>query len=496
MRQRITSIIFLTAALLCSCSQKDDFVADDYTTAEATEENVGIVFRLQSSQTTTTRSAEDSHNYVQGSADEYKVNTARVYLYDNTTKLFAKTFVLKNITRKGSDANGNVIYETEKVSVPQGIYDIFVTANTNRVINKDTEDEFLADIDSITYSKASIEDISAGIVMTNRATDNLATVIANKNNGEDNVVTIAVERVLARLDIAKSANEYKLTNDKGAYYATIKLDGFYIVNLAKYYYSYRHTAVLTSMKEPVWNITSNFGSIADVNGYIIDPYFFKKSIDADKFTNQDKYYENFYGDIANPNSARWIAFNNVSATPNYKTFYCLENCTMAQAQKNGYSTGVVFRAIVEPYNNVYQLNSNGALEVVNNTSLYPEEMLYFDYKFFISPEALQTYIRNTGAVGDYNIKKYEKTDEGYRCYYKYWIRHLDNYRPTEMGVMEFAVVRNNLYRMLITNVSDIGEGGTGTIIVTPDTPDEGEASLQVVLNVKPWIVRDLTDIVL
>ena len=31
---------------------------------------------------------------------------------------------------------------------------------------------------------------------------------------------------------------------------------------------------------------------------------------------------------------------------------------------------------------------------------------------------------------------------------------------------------------------------------TPDTPDEGEAYMNVVLNVKPWIVRDLTNIVL
>ena len=62
-----------------------------------------------------------------------------------------------------------------------------------------------------------------------------------------------------------------------------------------------------------------------------------------------------------------------------------------------------------------------------------------------------------------------------------------------MGVMEFGIVRNNLYRMLITNVSDLGEG---TIEVIPDTPDEGETRLKVELNVKPWIVRDLTNIVL
>ena len=60
-----------------------------------------------------------------------------------------------------------------------------------------------------------------------------------------------------------------------------------------------------------------------------------------------------------------------------------------------------------------------------------------------------------------------------------------------MGVMEFAIVRNNLYRILVTNVSDIGEPLPD---INPDTPDEGETYLSVLLNVKPWIVRDLTNI--
>ena len=48
--------------------------------------------------------------------------------------------------------------------------------------------------------------------------------------------------------------------------------------------------------------------------------------------------------------------------------------------------------------------------------------------------------------------------------------------------------------MLVTNVSDLG--GEDVDIFMSDTPDEGEAYMNVVLNVKPWIVRDLTNIVL
>jgi hypothetical protein len=49
--------------------------------------------------------------------------------------------------------------------------------------------------------------------------------------------------------------------------------------------------------------------------------------------------------------------------------------------------------------------------------------------------------------------------------------------------------------MVITKVSGLGDPEIPTK-PDPDKPDEGETYLKVILNVKPWIVRDLTDIVL
>ena len=490
--------LLLSGVFLCGCSQRDDIEVTDDNAVE-TQAQATVVFRLQTntSSTVATRSAEDSYNHVQGTADEYKVNSARVYLFDAPTKLFVKSILLTNVTRIGSDVNGNIMYETERVSVPQGTYDIFATANTDRQISKKTETEFLADIDSVTYVRGCVDDISNGIVMTNRASENTEVVIANnQNTNNENVVNITLERVLARLDIAKGGESFQMTEDNGRLYATVTLDGYYIVNLPKYYYSYRHTAVLTSMIEPSWSISENFGNVKDVNGYVIDPYFFKKDIDASRFTNADKYYEHFFGDYSNPNAVAWTAFKPVAETPQYNTAYCLENCTLAPAQKNGYSTGVIFRARLEPAGNVYTLGADG-LELVTDKNKYPEVLYYYNYQFYASAEALAAALGVTSVSGEnldvYQARKFEKGDDGYRCYYTYWIRHLDNFKPTSMGVMEFAVVRNNLYRMLVTNVSGLGYQEPP---VDPDTPDEGETYLKVVINVKPWIVRDLTDIVL
>jgi hypothetical protein len=248
------------------------------------------------------------------------------------------------------------------------------------------------------------------------------------------------------------------------------------------------------MTEPTWSLSENFGNVKDVNGYVIDPYFFNKTIDASSFTNGDKYYEHYFGDYSNPKSVTWTAFKPAAQ---YNTSYSLENCTLAPASKNGYSTGVMFRAKFEPNNNVYHLSSSGSLEVITDKTKYPEVLYYYNYNFYDSAEALASAIGIASVSTDnldlYKARKFEKTDDGYRCYYTYWIRHLDNYKATVMGVMEFGIVRNNLYSMLITNVSDLGYQDP---IISPDTPDEGETYLKMVLNVKPWIVRDLTNIVL
>lgn len=488
--------LLVASAVLTGCSQHDDLNANSGENQE--QGNANVVFQLTTNTSTLmgTRSVEDSYEHVQGTPEEYQVNNARVYLFDTATKMFVKSVELTNLTRSGSDENGNIVYETEHVLVPQGTYDIFVVANTDRQIKEKTEDGFLADIDSISYVRASIEDISKGIIMTNRAVENAGTIIANFQEKTDNVVKVTLERVLARLDVAKGSESFQLTDANNRQYATVTLDGHYIVNLPKYYYSFRHTAVLTSLEEPVWSLKENFNTVKDVNGYVIDPYFFKKTIDASEFTNKDKYYEHYFGDYSNPNAISWTAFKPVVSSNQYNTVYCLENNTLAPAQKNGYSTGVIFRAKFEP-NNVYRLSGNGNLELITDKRNYPEVLYYYNSNFYDSAEALAAAIGVAGLSSTnldmYQAQKFEKTEDGYRCYYIYWIRHQDNFKATEMGVMEFGIVRNNLYRMVVTNVSGLGYP---IIPINPDTPDEGETYLKVVLNVKPWIVRDLTNIVL
>ena len=204
--------------------------------------------------------------------------------------------------------------------------------------------------------------------------------------------------------------------------------------------------------------------------------------------NQDKYYEHFLGNYTSPNSVAWTTFKSAG---NYNTAYCLENCMLQQAQKNGYSTGIFFDARIEPNNNVYKLNDANELVLITDKTKYPDPIYYYNYNFYDSPNAVKKAagISSTSATDeDIYTKKFKKSDDGYHCYYVYWIRHEDNHDNYKMDVMEFAIVRNNYYKMHVTDIAGLGDTD---IPIVPDKPDEGETYLKVELKVRSWIVRNI-----
>lgn len=83
------------------------------------------------------------------------------------------------------------------------------------------------------------------------------------------------------------------------------------------------------------------------------------------------------------------------------------------------------------------------------------------------------------------------------CYYQYWIRHANNGDPNKMGVMEFCIVRNNIYQLAVTGVSGLGMPNPYD---DENTPDEGQDPkgyyLKVNLFVKDWVVRKNNNIIL
>lgn len=82
---------------------------------------------------------------------------------------------------------------------------------------------------------------------------------------------------------------------------------------------------------------------------------------------------------------------------------------------------------------------------------------------------------------------------GYFCYYYYWNRHNNNDNNSKMGPMEFAVVRNNIYKLAVTKIARLGHPfrpGNDPDPVDPNDPDEDEkVYMEVKVKVKKWIKR-------
>lgn len=169
--------------------------------------------------------------------------------------------------------------------------------------------------------------------------------------------------------------------------------------------------------------------------------------------------------------------------------YCFENSTDIDHQTHGLSTGISFVArmykdkdCTQPITSLYQYNGYNFenLKAIGEAfgANTPKKI-----QDLIDKETASTPItkEDLEAAG---IKQYSSNI----CYYYTTeIKHFDNGNNNTLGNMEFAIMRNNIYSLAITNISKIGDP---IVDPTPETPNETkEAALKVSVKIIPWIVR-------
>jgi len=100
-------------------------------------------------------------------------------------------------------------------------------------------------------------------------------------------------------------------------------------------------------------------------------------------------------------------------------------------------------------------------------------------------------------LAQYDIKRFQRqTDGSYPVWFTYWNRHNDNKDKEVMGIMEFAVVRNNLYKLQINGITSLGLPLSPVDPENPwkpegNTPDELIPEIDVTVKVCDWVNRVL-----
>ncbi len=170
----------------------------------------------------------------------------------------------------------------------------------------------------------------------------------------------------------------------------------------------------------------------------------------------------------------------------------------AEVQDHGISTGVVFKGEI----------TGAAVTAAGGETIYVfENVLYGKWADVVTAseaaEAPATLVAAVNKVtagtahDEAGFTGYKAEDDGkYYAYYYYWNRHNDNGNNTSMGPMEFAVVRNNVYKLCVDKIAKFGHpnpGDVDPIDPDPENPDDPDESINyyftVTVKVLPWVVR-------
>jgi len=395
-----------------------------------------------------------------GSDAEHNVETAVFYFFQNGNFVKSVEVIKEKITSALSDGN-HVKKTTVPTELETGTYNVYATINYE-VTGITTEAQFK----EIQNTLAPVTAVpTTGLPMSSRDKEGVMSceVTITTDNTFDNPakVSLYMERMNAKISM-----QHKETYTVGSL-ADVTLTGYKVVNLTEKTFLFRHVAAVA---EDMTMSNQSYGSVTETI-QVIDPETGLKVA----------YEDNMPGNIifsikVNSNDA----YNAMLEKDKMNTLiYCNENVMAPANQLKTYATAIAFKASITPASNNY-FDANGAATYSTGDDLW-----YFGGKFYDSLKTLND-------ANDFSLTETNYSDFGAKkfvggvCYYTYYIKHYDNFKPLELGFMEYAIVRNNHYQVNITGIKDLGED---VPTVEPDPIEMEESYFQATLFVRPWTVR-------
>lgn len=457
----------------------------------------GSVYMQFSVNMLSTRSQTDGEGGSNSNADpdievgldkENKISTVDIALVGPSS-----TVVAANVTPTAANVSTYVAKFDTKALVANTTYKVYIYANCSAPA--------AVDVDAV--SEASVAEMTADnkFWMTNAyaaADVTLPKDLAayTQPNTPLSLGSHTVERSMARFD-------YKAKNAGNVYEMgaglSLTLTEAALINQSKAHYVFRRVADNNTATPVV-------GGVETPSNWVVDTDW------------KSKTKAGFDAQLEAPANWSWTSLSSLTADDNYNDNYKIwcyakENTVPSiDAQKHDVSTGVVFKAEItageDASAEVKAALASGKRIYVFNNKLYGT---WADVKTaaVAGTDVNLQAAYNQAAAGlegdaepaaaaaaDAGFTGYSAVDGKYYTYYYYWNRHNDNLDPYKMGIMEYAVVRNNVYKLCVDSISKFGHPDPTHPTdpdpdpVKPDDPDESvNYYFTVTVKVLPWTVR-------
>ena len=407
-------------------------------------------------------------------------------------------YVAKNVTPSSASADTYVASFNTVDLTAGATYKVYIYANCNAPAAFNIDEVSNATIGAMTADNK--------FWMTNAYSANEVELPSDlapytQPNTPLNLGSHTVERSMARFDY-KQAGAF----DMGAG-LTLTLTEAALINQSKAHYMFRRVTA-----------DANTTSAITVGGAEIPTNWV---VDTDW---SNKVAANFDAQLEAPSTWTWTSLANITADDNYDGDYKIwcyakENTIPGiDAQKHDVSTGVVFKgelAAGETASDAVKtaMAAKQRIYVFNNVLYGAWKDVKAAAEAGTDPTLQAAYNQAaTGVAADAEptgaaaaaagFTGYSAKDGKYYNYYYYWNRHNDNLNPYKMGVMEFAVVRNNVYKLAVDKISRFGhptppdpsnpdpDPEPDPDPVDPEDPDESvNYYFNVTVKVLPWTVR-------
>lgn len=457
----------LAAMTIVSCSDDTPAPAPAATDAEVFFSiDMSLPAADNGSRSSTTDNGGSTDGTQAATAEECAVKSMLLIFTDPVDQTLLYTLIgEKSITRDNNDPSHLIASTSLKLSTVSeaiaGKYlNLYVLANPlpgpyGTLVNKSFSPltasypiSSLGDVQLSTLDALPMSNAEKYMISPIKATDlesHLSSATPLNLNVYSNYMPLMLERSVARVDYKDGSTGSDRTYPLGKSGYSVKLESMQPINVSKSIYCMRHTSIDGSVARTVL-----FGRETPKSGYVIDTDAdMKRSLTApaaDHFINPGGSYS---ASLATPAGSLGDDLDGKG----YRFWIYLSENTLpsVESQQQRYSTGVIFHTRI-----------TAAPEGVDLSGTSP---ITINYR---GDEVTVPYSAATAG-----------NPAGYYLDYYYFIQHNDNSIDGMMGVMEYGVVRNNIYRLSLLSIDGLPRP------YDPEGPDEDDRiTLQV--RVRKW----------